>query len=151
MKSLNIIQTRGSGAAGDPAALYRRHEDTVTGNYNRQSLGERVVKSRCASDDHHAFLAEVTEECVDYMKCLSERADKPAWASVFHENAKQFCRLSEIQCLRGRLYAGPRFRERLTACMQIAGKGGYIGQPFHAMGMRSAVKDIICVVAGSRL
>ena len=56
------------------------------------------------------------------MKCLAERADKPAWASAFHENARQFhCRLSEIQRLRGRLYAGPRFRERLTACLQIAG------------------------------
>jgi glycosyltransferase involved in cell wall biosynthesis len=136
---------------GDPAALYRRHEETVTGNYNRQSLGERVVKSRSVLGNHYVFLAEIAEECGCYMKRLAEHTDKPAWASAFRENAKQFCRLSEIQCLRGRLYAGPPFRERLTACLQIAGKGGYIGQPFHAMGMRSAVKDIIRVVAGSRL
>ena len=134
----------------EPVALYRRHEDALTGSYNQQSFGERVIKARGVLGGHYDFLADVAKDCEEYMKCLAERADKPAWASAFRENAKQFCRLSEIQRLRGQLYAGPRFRERLTTCMQIAGMGGYLGQPFHAMGMRSAVKDIIRVVAGSR-
>ena len=77
--------------------------------------------------------------------------DGSAWASAFRENADQFYHLSEVQRLRGRLYAEPRLRERLNTYMQIAGKGGYLGQPFHAMGMRSAVKDFLRVAAGSRL
>ena len=136
---------------GDPAALYRRHEDAVTGNYDQQSLGERVAKSRSVPDDHYAFLAEVAKECGVYMKCLAERTAKPAWATAFREHAEKFYRLSEVQRLRGRLYAGTRFHERLTTCVQIVGRGGYVGQPFHAMGMRSAVKDVTRVVVGSQL
>jgi hypothetical protein len=85
------------------------------------------------------------------MKCLSERAGKPVWASEFHENAEQFYHLSKVQRLRGRLYPGPRLRERLNTYMQIAGNGGYLGQPFQAMGMRGAVKDFLHVAAGSSL
>lgn len=141
----------GTVVLDDPAALYRRHENTVTGYHNRQSLGERIVKSRSVPVDHYDFLADVAKDCAEYMKGLAERTDKPTWASAFRENAHQFYHLSEVQRLRGRLHAGPRLRERLTTYMQIAGKGGYLGQPFHAMGMRSAIKDIIRVLAGSRL
>ena len=141
----------GIAVVGNPTALYRRHETALTGDYNRKSVRERMVEARGVSGDHYEFLADVATDYADYMKCLAERTDKPAWASAFRDNAQQFRDLSEIQCLRGRLYAGPRFRERLTTYIQIAGMGGYLGQPFHAMGMRSAAKDIIRVVAGSRL
>lgn len=141
----------GIAVLGNPTALYRRHETALTGDYNQKSVHERMVKARGVSGDHYEFLADVAKDYAGYMKGLADRTNKPAWASKFRINSKEFEYLSEIQRLRGRLYTGPRFRERLTTYMQIAARGGYLGQPFHAMGMRSAVKDVVRVVAGSRL
>ena len=123
----------------------------MTGNYNRQSLAERIVKSRSASDDPHTFLAKVAEECVDYMKCLAERTVKPARASEINSNSLEFRYLSEKQHLQGRLYTRLRPRERLPTYMRIVGGCGYLDQPFHAMGMRSAVRGTIRVAARSLL
>ena len=135
---------------GNSAALYRRHDGTVTGNYNRRSLRDRIADAQKISGDHYAYLAEVATEYGGYMQGLAERTDNPVWASAFRDNARAFFHLSEIQQLRGRLYAANRFLERLTTCMQIARKGGYVGHPFHAMGLSSAIKDVERVVGGSR-
>lgn len=141
----------GIAVLGPPVALYRRHEMTVTGQYNQQSFGERIADARKVSGDHYAYLAEVATEYGGYMQGLAERTNNPVWASAFRDNAQAYFRLSEIQQLRGRLYATHRFRERLTMGMQIASKGGYLGKPFHAMGLSSAFKDLTRVVLGSRL
>lgn len=134
-----------------PAALYRRHDAALTGSYSQQSVGQRVAKARGVSGDHYDFLADVAKECADYMQNLAGRTDNAAWASAFRDNSQEFRHLSEIQRQRGRLYAAPRLCERLSASLKIARDGGYMGQPFHAMGLRSAAKDIARVVMGSHL
>jgi glycosyltransferase involved in cell wall biosynthesis len=136
---------------GTPVCLYRRHEATVTGNYDRKSISERVAKSRGVTGDDYAFLAEVAVECANYMKNLAMRTDKPTWKSAFNDNAQEFYHLSEIQELRGKLYLAERFRERLNEFVKIMIKGGYVGQPFYAMGIRSALKDGLRVVVGPRI
>jgi len=136
---------------GDPVALYRRHEAALTGNYNRQSLGERVAKARAVVGEHYDFFADVAEDCAHYMQGLAERTDNAAWATAFRDNSNEFRHLSKIQQLRGRLYAAPRFRQRLSAALKIARDGGYSGQPFHAMGLRSAAKDLARIAVGPRL
>lgn len=141
----------GIAVLGTPVALYRRHETTVTGQYNQQSFGERIADARKVSGEHYDYLAEVATEYSGYMQGLAQRTNNPIWESAFRDNAQAFSRLSEIQQLRGRLYAARRFRERLTMAMQIASKGGYLGKPFHAMGLSSAFKDLSRVFVGSRL
>lgn len=135
----------------DPVALYRRHEAALTGNYSRQSVGERVAKARGVSGEHYDFVAEVAEECADYVHRLAERADKAPWASMFRDNSIEFQLLAEIQHLRARLYAAPSVGERLSLALKIARKGGYVGPTFHAMGLRSAAKDLTRVALGFRL
>lgn len=135
----------------DPVALYRRHETALTGNYNRQSVGMRVAKARSVSYDHYYFLADVAQDCADYMQCLAVRTENAAWASAFRDNSNEFRRLAEIQRLRARLYAAPSFGERISSALNIARKGGYVGPSFRAMGLRSAAKDIVRVALGLRL
>jgi hypothetical protein len=136
---------------GTPVALYRRHESAVTGQYNQRSFSERIAEARKVSEDHYNYLAEVAKEYDSYMRGLAERTQNPIWALAFRDSAQEFFRLSEIQQLRGRLYATHRFRERLTMYIEIASKGGYVGKPFHAMGLSSAFKDLTRVIAGSLL
>lgn len=132
----------------DPAALYRRHDAALTGDYNRQSLGERVTKARLVSADHYGFLADVAGECADYMGRLSQRTDNPKWASALHENSYNFLTLQKIQRLRSQLYSGRRVVDRLLSFWGILREGGYLGAPFTAMGARRAAKDAMRVVLG---
>ena len=132
----------------EPAALYRRHDAALTGDYNRQSLGERVTKARSVSNDHYGFLADVAGECADYMDRLSQRTDNPKWASALHENSCNFISLQKTQRLRAQLYSDRRFVDRLLSFWGLVREGGYFGAPFKAMGARSAAKDAMRVVLG---
>lgn len=135
----------------EPVALYRRHEAALTGSYTQQTVGERLAKARGVSGEHYDFLAEVAEECADYVHRLAERVDKATWASMFRDNSIEFKLLADIQRLRSRLYAAPRVAERLSLALKIARKGGYFGPNFHAMGLLSAAKDLSRVALGKRL
>jgi hypothetical protein len=141
----------GISVLASPVALYRRHETALTGAYSGQTLGQKVTKALAVSGDHYAFLAEVAEECGDYMQGLAKRTDIPAWSSAFRCNARSFYRLSEVQLLRRRLYSAHQLRERLSVYGKIAGMGGYVGKSFHSMGTSSALKDLLRVIAGSHL
>lgn len=134
----------------ETVALYRRHEGALTGDYVRRSVAQRVAQARGVSSDHYDFLAEVAEDCADYMRRLGDRTDDSAWASAFLDGSKEFIRLAEVQRLRGRLYVAPRFRERLSVSLKIALGGGYIGPPFRSMGLRSAAKDAARLITGTR-
>jgi glycosyltransferase involved in cell wall biosynthesis len=133
----------------DPAALYRRHDAALTGDYNRQTLGERVTKARSVSADHYDFLADVAGECARYMDRLSQRTKNPKWASALRENSYDFLKLQKTQRLRSQLYAGHRFVNRLAPFFGILREGGYFGAPFTAMGSLSAAKDAVRVVFGN--
>lgn len=131
----------------EQAALYRRHEAALTGDYNRKSFGERLTQARSVSADHYDFLADVAGDCARYVDSLSQRTKNPKWASAFHENSYDFLKLQKIQRLRSQLYAARRFVDRLSPFFEIWRQGGYFGAPFTAMGSRSAIKDafhIIC-------
>lgn len=134
----------------EPVALYRRHEGAITGDYIGKSVCQRVTQARGVSSDHYNFLAEVAEDCADYLRRLGDRTDDGAWASAFRDGSGEFVRLAEIQRLRGRVYAAPHFHERLSASLKIARGGGYIGPPFRSMGLRSAAKDAVRVMTGTR-
>lgn len=123
------------------AARYRRHSETVTGSHSRVSWVERISKSRHATADHYDRLAEVAGHCADYMRCLSLHVENPSWARAFQDNAANFMLLETTQKLRARLYREPRVMPRLALIWMILSQGGYIGRPFTAMGLNSALKD----------
>ncbi|OWX98818.1 hypothetical protein B6V76_18570 [Thioclava sp. IC9] len=133
----------------EPAALYRRHDDALTGDYAQQSLVERVSKARSVSADHYDFLADVAGEYSGYMEYLSKYVDDLKWSSAFRNGAYSFRELEVIQRLRADLYNGNRLSSRLRSFETIFRKGGYFGSPFFAMGARSATKDAFCVMFGA--
>ena len=132
----------------EPAALFRRHDEALTGDYDQKSLAERVAAARSVSADHYDFLADVAEDCARYIDRLSHLTENPRWASTLHENSCKFLKLQKTQRLRAQLYAARRFVDRLTPFFGILREGGYFGLPFTAMGSRSAIKDALRVVFG---
>ena len=132
----------------EPAALYRRHDAALTGDYRQKSLGERITKARSVASDHYDFLADVAGDCSHYMGLLSQRTENPKWALALHESSCDFARLKKTQQLRAQLYAGRRFEDRLASFFVILRERGYFGSPFTAMGSHSAAKDALRVVFG---
>jgi glycosyltransferase involved in cell wall biosynthesis len=134
----------------EPVALYRRHEAALTGRHDQKSLKERVAKSQSVPGDHYQFLSEVAGECADYLEDLATRSANLAWIEAFRENALLFRRLSEIQNLRWQLYSARSLGNRMEHLLKIAALSGYVGHPFLARGLRTALKDVSRVVAGAR-
>ena len=132
----------------EPAALYRRHEQAFTGNYDRKSFGKRVAEARSVGADQYGFLSNVAGDCARYMDRLAMNSDNPEWASALRENSQEFLKLQKGQRLRSQLYSGRRIVDRLGHFFGILQSGGYFGAPFVAMGARSAAKDALRVLRG---
>ena len=135
---------------GEPAALYRRHEGTVTGDYKQKSPSERLRKSLDVSSEHYDFLSSVAHECAEYLEQLAERAVNPSWSVAFQESACAFSKIERLQGVRAALYQERNVARRMSAFITIFREGGYIGAPFHAMGLRSAVKDVVRLSVGGK-
>lgn len=128
----------------EPAALYRRHSQTVTGDYAVQNLKQRVNKALPVGSDHYSFLAEVAAEMADYLNRLAENYE-PAKASDVRASAVSFDELSSIYTARADMYASSKVTGRLRQYARIARSGGYFGAPMISLGWKSAAKDLLRV------
>ncbi|WP_375264241.1 hypothetical protein, partial [Palleronia sp.] len=135
----------------EPAALYRRHDEALTGMYAKETVTGRVARARMVSANHYLFLSEVAAECSHYILNLRARATETFQAASFLEAAEAYQKLSEIQKFRHRLYGSTSLSERATCLYNIAKSGGYTGPPFYAMGVKSAAKDLARVIVGNAL
>jgi hypothetical protein len=124
-----------------PAMLYRRHDAALTGGYDRPSLKVALSTSRSVGVVQYAIFVRLARDSaarLEALACLPGQEDR---ATRFREGARWFRKLAEIQALRAGLYAaGPR-AARLRCHLRIWRLGGYVGPAFHAMGLRSAIKD----------
>jgi glycosyltransferase involved in cell wall biosynthesis len=126
----------------EPAALYRRHLNALTGDYAVQTLRQRLDKALPVGSDHYAFLAAVATETADYLRRLADDAD-PAKASNLRASAVYFNKLSSILATRAKLYSSDRVIDRLRKFVRIARSGGYVGPSMIALGWKSAAKDLL--------
>ena len=133
----------------EPAALYRRHESALTGNYAGKNVRERIIKSRAVSDKHYLFLEEVARHTSAYLCRLAEEATDADWRGSFNQSGAYFQRLADIQACRAALYGAVGVLVRATCFLRIWQNGGYIGPRFTAMGVGSAFKDAARVVFGA--
>lgn len=129
----------------EPAALYRRHEGALTGDFAVQGLRERVGKALPVGSDHYLFLAEVAAETAIYLRHLGE-VTNDLKAQCFMESADSFDLLARIQSERANLYDSRSIFRRLGSFSKIVLSGGYLGPPVAALGWKSLAKDLLRVI-----
>lgn len=134
-----------------PAALYRRHENALTGPYDDQRFAERIHQAEIIGASHYRFLSEVASSSAEYMRSASQRVSSSNWQSLLSSNADCFSQLSAIQARRADLYEHEGVVGRLLAYGGIWFKGGYVGPRFTRMGILSALKDAARVLRGPKL
>lgn len=134
----------------EPVALYRRHPETVTGDYREQKTRDRVAKSAHVSAAHYRFLSAAAHSTANYLRSLSEYYSDPELRKNALFSAEGFERIRVIQNLRARLYAEKSLFVRISLILRIFSCGGYIGPPISAMGVMSAFKDLAYSVGALR-
>lgn len=128
-----------------PAALYRRHEQALTGSYVSQGFRDRIGKALPVGSAHYRFLSDVAQETAEYLNAISERAPRES-ASDFVRASSGFTRLASVQDKRARLYDSASPFQRAARFAEIVALGGYIGRPMVALGWKSLLKDLLRVV-----
>ena len=135
----------------EPVALYRRHEGALTGSYTGKSIRERIDESKAVNAKHYRTLSEVAVYSGVYLERVSAEVTNQNWQSALARSAKNFNRFADIQNERAALYESQDIAKRVACYMRIWRKGGYFGPRFRAMGMRSAGKDSVQLLCGSRI
>jgi hypothetical protein len=132
-----------------PAALYRRHEQALTGSYDGKGVAERIRQATDVGVSHYRFLSEVASSSAEYMHAAAQQVSRPDWQPLLSANAVRFSQLSAIQAQRADLYGHGGVVDRLRAYVGIWFKGGYVvGPRFTRMGLLSALKDGVRVLRG---
>lgn len=131
-----------------PAALYRRHEQALTGLYTNKGVTERIRQAAAVDASHYRFLSEVASFSAEYMRSEARRVPPPDWQSLLSTNADCFSQLSAIQAQRAELYEHESLVGRLRSYAGIWFDGGYLGPRFTRMGLLSALKDAARVLRG---
>lgn len=124
------------------AALYRRHDAALTGQYLAQSASERLVKAMSVGADHYAFLAKVAESTARYLHQIADTCQRTDWRTKLLRSAVGFSRLAKIQTSRAGLYCSTSFFGRVSFFLSVLIRGGYVGPALVAMGWKSAAKDL---------
>lgn len=136
--------TGGVKVLSEPAALYRRHVNALTGDYAAQGWKTRIEKALPVGADHYSFLAETASETAEYLKRLANSADDQL-ATDLLQSACRFDDLSVIQKTRAELYSEVPIFSRIKLYLKIVLRGGYVGPPMIALGWKSGAKDMFCV------
>lgn len=134
-----------------PAALYRRHDAAITGQYLQQTASERITKAMSVGSRHYAFLAMVAESTARYLEQMAAKCQRMVWQTKLYRSAVGFRRISKIQTSRAGLYSASSFFGRVRFFLSVLTRGGYIGPALIAMGWKSAAKDLSFTLGLMRL
>lgn len=134
-----------------PAALYRRHDAALTGQYLEQSASERIGKAMTVGADHYGFLSMVAASTCQYLECMASACRRADWRAKLLKAARGFNHIDQIQNRRAGLYSAPSFVGRISFFFSILIRGGYFGPALVAMGWKSAAKDLACALGLARL
>lgn len=131
---------------GEPLALYRRHETTVTNSSGPPGLGPRL---KAILDNHAArYVARA-----DYLHAIAaalrtnSRAAPSDLAPLMTEAAERIERFAEANSRRGALHAAGGIPAALAQFRRLVSNGAYRGGPAWPMGAKALVKDAMAVVA----
>lgn len=125
------------------AALYRRHDGTVTGdNLDRRSLAEKIDYSLAVLPETYRNRADCAAALGRRLAAMGERA--PALARA----RRRYDRLADVLYRRAELVGHPRMLDRLGIFVRLLLSGGYVRPRMSALPPRSIVKDAVVAVLG---
>ena len=127
----------------ETAALYRRHDQALTGDYRGQAIWSRISKARKTGAQHYRFQEHVAIESSKILSELADTQNEDSNRRKLRNGARNFDLFAEVQAMRAQIYECPKVSARLKALYQVLKLGGYWGNPFAAMGSRSFTKDLI--------
>lgn len=120
----------------DSLALYRRHDSTVTGQY-QSNIIDRFKKVNNTSCDHYRFLSKVSHEYYLYISNLvSNHNNKKKFAKVYYNNLK------ESYALRANLYNNTSLFYRIKTIIKLVSEGRYVNFKTTGLGGKAFIKDI---------
>jgi glycosyltransferase involved in cell wall biosynthesis len=128
----------------EPAALYRRHENALTGSYADQTFKKRVGNALPVAGNHYRFLSEVAEESGDYLSVVAAYAFNE-YGEDFVLASRGFARIAKIYDTRAQLYDAESPLHRAARFIEILKIGGYLGRPMISLGWKSLLKDLLRV------
>lgn len=141
----------GIAVLAKPAALYRRHDTALTGNYHIKPLSQRVSGSLTVGSEHYALVAQAAHSSAEYLCRMAKMTGRLEWRDHFHRSSTMFRRLSRIMIARSRLYHGSSRKNKLSAFLNILGSGGYFGPALVALGWKSALKDALIAIRNKEM
>lgn len=126
-------------------ALYRRHRASLTGSHLKPNAAEVVRTLRATNAEQYRFISHAAAMTAE---CLRRRArSHNAWAAHLDEAARQFDRFSDLQGHRANIYEEEKILDRLSNWFALFRRGGYLGEPFCAIGLKSCAKDLTACFA----
>lgn len=122
------------------AALYRRHQGSVSGSHAQRSAAALISNSLPVGSDYYAFRARSAVGTAEYLE-RQGASPKVSGGANFIKASERFRVLAEVYDLRADLYSAPSLPSRLLTFLRLSAKGGYIGPGIIALGWKSGAKD----------
>jgi glycosyltransferase involved in cell wall biosynthesis len=132
-------------------ALYRRHNSTVTGDYEKASVVEYIEKSLDVGYMSYCRYSAIAKQNEEYLLWLSSKPEMASLRSKLIYCSQEYMRLSVIYELRSKIYAYTSFSVKISSLIKIAFSGGYKTRSLIGLGRKSAVKDVYQVFFRSLL
>lgn len=124
-------------------ALYRRHVDATTGNY-QTSLSERVRNVRAAGSGYYAMLSGIADDYVDTLMKIAPEGHARARQSTIAQ--EYYAQLGAHYQLRSQLNSGNGLASRLGPFLQLYRGRAYSSKEGRGLGIKAFVKDIVTLV-----
>jgi glycosyltransferase involved in cell wall biosynthesis len=123
-------------------AMYRRHEEALSGSYGSISPLERIKKSSKIGATYYKFQSEVAKSCADTYVLLSKINRSEIKINDLLNGAKKYNRLSDICNFRMKLYSEKKIFIRIKILIKMIFAKAYWGDKFYSFGTLSFLKDI---------
>lgn len=133
---------------GNAAAYYRRHGGALSGSYDSRNFRQTVHDAKSVGADQYRLNAKVASQYAEYYACLAGEVEHGGWGRLFSVGENKYRSLSRIYDLRAGLYGATGGIDRARVYGQLWLSGGYLGDPFLAMGIKSAAKDLFVALRG---
>ena len=121
----------------EPVAMYRRHENAVTGRYDETPLAKLAASSLLIGGDYYSYASEVASQIAEYFDYSVN-----ASSSMSSLASKMYGKLALFYRHRSEVYLGSNKFARLKSFLYLLLHGAYLGRKFDAFGCRSLLKDV---------
>lgn len=130
----------------DSLALYRRHENAVTGSYDSR-VATRARAIRNAGSEHYAVLSGIAQEYAEFLRSFMEgSADTSSRNVRLREAIEFFLQLGRMTQERSMLHSGLPRLQRLGHLKALLGGPAYFDIRGKGMGGKALVKDLAALL-----